>query len=311
MAVHRPVRFHVGHRRQRAVLKIGEEVGHVAHVIGDHVGIGRFVFERVADVAVAAAQRVARAVGIEAAAVVLPRDVVLAEHVADASLRRRRNDEPGPRLAFRREGRIDVDGLPVRAVVAFRVDVIRQRIQVVRDRGNAGLRHVGTVEPLRAVRVEIERTGRRIRVVDVGCRGRCRMPVAVAVEDLIGEPEWLAVGSRAAEDRLVVVVAHRVVVGERLEQRRVAVLHVEVRHRLPGVVRCAAGRRAVGRRDGGLQIVQAARGVVGRHVLAIDRAIDLLDHLEVLMDRVGRKGVVRHRRPCHLERSRRQASSRC
>ena len=70
-------------------------------------------------------------------------------------------------------------------------------------------------------------------------------------------------------------------------------------------VRGRSGGR-VGRGDRRLQVVQAAGRVAARDVLAVDRAIHLLIHLEELMDGVGRVGVVRHGRAGHLERAGRQ-----
>ena len=135
---------------------------------------------------------------------------------------------------------------------------VGQRLQVVRDRRDSGLSLVGAIEPLRTLRIEIEGSGLRVGIVDVGRRRRRGIAVAVAEEHLVGEAERLAVRARAAQYRLVIVVAHRVFIGEGLEERRVALLHVEERHGLAGVVRRARGRRAVGRGDRGLQIVQTA-----------------------------------------------------
>src|SRR6266478_3105890 len=114
--------------------------------------------------------------------------------------------------------------------------------------------------------------------------------MAIAEEYLIGKAQGLAIWARAAEHRLVIIVAHRVCVGERFEEWRVAVLHVEKGHGLPGIMRRAAGRRAVGRGNRRLEIVQAARWVSLRHMLFVDGAIHLLDHLEVLVDRVAGEG---------------------
>ena len=133
---------------------------------------------------------------------------------------------------------------------------------------------------------------------------------AVGEEDLIGEAERDAVRPGAAHHGLVVVVAHGVLVGERLEQRHVALLHVEDRHGLAGVVRtCGGERRRIGRGDRRLEVVQAAGRVAPGDVLGVDRAVHLLVHLEELMDGVGRVGVIRHARAGHLERAGRQAST--
>ncbi len=57
--------------------------------------------------------RAGRAIGIEPAAIIFPGNVVGAQHIADALLHRRRNDEPGLRQSFGRKGWVDVDGLPI------------------------------------------------------------------------------------------------------------------------------------------------------------------------------------------------------
>jgi hypothetical protein len=88
------------------------------------------------------------------------------------------------------------------------------------------------------------------------------MAAPITEKHLVGEAERLAVRTRAAKHRLVIVVAHRVPVGERFENRCVAVLHVEERHRLPGVMWRAGRRRAVRRRDRRLQIMQTACRVI-------------------------------------------------
>ena len=179
-------------------------------------------------------------------------------------------------------------------------------MQIICDGGDAGLANVIAVEPLCAMRIEVERSSYGVGIVDVGRGRRCRIAVAVAEEHLIGKAERLAIGARAAEHRLVVIVADGVMVGEEFEKRRITILHVEKRHGLPGIMRRAARRRAVSRRNCRLQIVQAARRVALRHVFCVDRAIHLLIHLEVLMDRVAGEGVERHGRSGQLERPRRQ-----
>ena len=117
---------------------------------------------------------------------------------------------------------------------------------------------------------------------DCRCR-RCRT--------LIGETERLAIWTCAPEYKLMIVVVYRVIVSKELEQQSIAVLQVEELHCLPSVMRCAARRRAVGRSNCRLQVMETACGVVFRYVLVVDGAIDLLNHLEVLMDRVA--GVMR------------------
>ena len=108
----------------------------------------------------------------------------------------------------------------------------------------------------------------------------------------------------------MVVVAHGELVGERLEQRHVALLHVEDRHGLAGVAgdlrRHGERRGCEGGGDRRLQVVQAAGRVAPGDVLPVDGAIHLLIHLKKLMDGVGRVGVIRHARAGHLEGAGRQ-----
>jgi hypothetical protein len=288
MAVHRAVRLHIGNRRQGAVHEIGKEIRHIRHVTrGDHRGIVRLISERIADIAVAAVEWVGGVPrGIEAAAIIFPGDLVGSEHVADAYLHGRRNHETRLHQPFRGEGGVDIDCLPILASPAHRLHGIGQRTQIIRDRGNARLARIGTIEPLRARGIEVECSSLRIGTIDIGRRGRRGMAQPVAEEQLICKAERLAVRTRAAEHWLVIIVAHRVRVGERFEEWRIAFLHVEKGHGLAGIMRRAARRRAVGRRNRRLEILQAARRVPLRHMLFVDGAIHLLDHLEILMDRV-------------------------
>ena len=71
-------------------------------------------------------------------------------------------------------------------------------------------------------------------------------------------------------------------------------------------MRRGAGRGREGSGDRRLEIVEAARRVALRHLLLVDGAIHLLEHLEELVDGIAREGVERHRRTCQLERTRRQ-----
>jgi hypothetical protein len=110
MAVHCAVRLHVGHRRKVAVYEIGEKIGDVPHVIRNHTWIIRLILEWVADIAIAPIERARRSIGIEAAAIMFPGNIVGAEHIADAPLRGLWNDETALRQSLRSEGRVDVDG---------------------------------------------------------------------------------------------------------------------------------------------------------------------------------------------------------
>ena len=156
------------------------------------------------------------------------------------------------------------------------------------------------------MRIEVEGAGRRIGIVNAVRRRSRGISVAVAEENLIGKAKGLAVWARAAVDGLVIVVAHGVGISERLEKRRVAILDVEECHGLPGVMRRTSWGRTVSCGDRGLKIVEAAGRVVFRYVFGVDSAIDLLDHLEILMDSVAGVGVEGHGRASQLERSRRK-----
>src|SRR3979411_2809337 len=105
MAVHGAVRLDVGHRWQRAVLEILEEVGDVTHMVGAHRRIVHLIFKRVADVAIDKAERTARYGSIVAATIVLPRDVLRAQEIADAGHGDRRNGACPAWRACRRKGR--------------------------------------------------------------------------------------------------------------------------------------------------------------------------------------------------------------
>ena len=151
-------------------------------------------------------------------------------------------------------------------------------------------------------------TRQRIGIVDAAGRRRHGVALAVAEEHLIGKAQRNAVRSGAAHDRLMIVVAHGVLVGEEFQIGHVVLLHVEERHDLAGIVRRAAGGGRIGRGDERLQVVQAAGRIVPGDVLAVDRAVHLLVHLEELVDGVGGIGVIGHVRAGQLERSGRQVA---
>jgi len=122
----------------------------------------------------------------------------------------------------------------------------------------------------------------------------------------IAEPDCVAgahhdvIGAGAAQDGLVVVVAHRVAVGERFQIGRVAGLDVEKRHRSrsfadpAGRLRCAVGAGGNGALDPREKIGAAA----GRIGWGRSRrgAVELLPHLEQAVDRARGVGVVRQER---------------
>src|SRR6267378_8516500 len=202
------------------------------------------------------------------------------------------------------EGGVDVDSLKILAGAAVGRDLVGKRVQIIGDGGDAGLGLVGTIEPLGAARVEVERSRRGIRIVNAVGRRRCGVAVTVAEKDLIGKAERLAVWAGPAVDGLMIIVTHGVGISERLEKRSVAILNVEEGHGLTGVMRRASRRRAKGCGDRGLEIVETTGRVVLRYVFGIDCAIDLLNHLEILMDGVASVGVEGHGRASQLERSR-------
>src|SRR5208337_1732271 len=127
-----------------------------------------------------------------------------------------------------------------------------------------------------------------------------RVAFAVAEPDRIAGAQHDVVGAGAAEDRLMVIVAHRVGVRERLQIGRVALLNIEKEHRrrtfanIVGGLRRAVGAGGDGGLDPGKEIMAATRRVVlGR---GAGGAIELLPHLEQAMHGARRVGVVRERR---------------
>src|SRR5258708_27584130 len=78
--------------------------------------------------------------------------------------------------------------------------------------------------------VVVVRPGLGVRVLDLASRRRDRVPVRVLVERPGPGAESNVVGASAALRRLVVVVADRVPLGERLQVRRVAGRHVVEAH---------------------------------------------------------------------------------
>jgi hypothetical protein len=155
-------------------------------VIRNHGRIVGLILERVADIAIEI-EWAARSTGIKAIAIILPGNIVGGQQIADALLHRRRNDKTGLHSSFRREGRVDVDGLPKLTGAAFDLHGIGERIQVISDGSDAGLAGVGTIEPLGAVSIKVECSRHRIGIIDAGCRRRCGIAVTVAEEDLIGK----------------------------------------------------------------------------------------------------------------------------
>ena len=187
------------------------------------------------------------------------------------------------------------------ARVALCLHGVRQLGEIIQDRLHPRRRRIGAIEPLLARGVQVQRVGLRIGIVDAAGRRRRRVALAVTEKYLIGKAKRHAVGPRSTHDRLMIIVAHGVIVGEKFQERHIAFLHVEEGHGLAGIVRRAAGRGRVGRGDRRLQVVQAAGRVAPRGMFLVDRAIHLLVHLEELMDGVGGIGIIGHGRPGHLE----------
>ena len=73
-----------------------------------------------------------------------------------------------------------------------------------------------------------------------------RMARAVAEPEEIAVAEHDVIHPRAAVDRLMIVVAHRELIGEALEIRRIAVLHVVEAERLGTLARGRRAGRVVG-----------------------------------------------------------------
>ena len=131
------------------------------------------------------------------------------------------------------------------------------------------------------------------------CGGVAGVAVAVAEPDRVARAEHDVIGAGAAHHRLMIVVAHRIGVGEVLEIRRVALLDVVEAHR----GRAFAGRR-VGEPAGCAAPLEPAPTVTSTQGKRSARqpeafavrgggvAIELLPHLEEAMHRARRIGVV-------------------
>jgi hypothetical protein len=132
MTIHRTVRLDVGYGGQGAILEIGKEVGDVPHVIGPH-GIVQLILKRVADVAIEAIQGSAGSRDIVAAAIILPQNVIGAKQVANASHRHRRDAARSTRSALGCPRRVDVDGIVIVILIAFRINGIGQLVEIAED----------------------------------------------------------------------------------------------------------------------------------------------------------------------------------
>ncbi len=143
--------------------------------------------------------------------------------------------------------------------------------------------------------VDVVGAGLRFGIGDDRAR-RCRgSALPVAPKDGVAETEHDVVGAGAAHHGLVKIVAHGKLVGETLQNRSIAGLHVVEGHRVSAaiVVDCAAAKwvRNVRVRDKRIQIVQATGRIVARRVA--DIAVRLLPHFKEAVSSVAGEGIIR------------------
>jgi hypothetical protein len=129
--------------------------------------------------------------------------------------------------------------------------------------------------------VEVGRFRQRIRVLDLIARRHGELPVEL-VDDAVAGGEGEKIRACATHDRLVKVVAERVVFCQFLEEWRIARGHVEEAHELATLPRML-------RRDaGGVAALPGGGGNPGVRTEALVVASGLLPHLEETMHRVTR-----------------------
>ena len=134
----------------------------------------------------------------------------------------------------------------------------------------------------------------------------CRIAIAVGPEDDVASAYCHVIGAGATHDRLVVVVAHGVFIGEALQERDISLVHVVEGHRVAAAV-VVDRRRGVKRidlvrvvrDDERIEIAQAARRIAVGGIL--DIAIRLLPHLEEPMGGIAGVGIVRKLRALQRE----------
>src|ERR1700674_2706461 len=136
------------------------------------------------------------------------------QDIADAPLHRLRYHEPALNRALGRERWVHVDRLPILSWAALGLHAVGQGFQIIRYRSDSGQGFIGAIEPLRFTGVEIEGSGHGVWIIDVGRGGGRRIAVAITEEYLVGKAQRLAVGPRTAQYRLMIVVAHRVLIGQ-------------------------------------------------------------------------------------------------
>src|SRR5258708_36388522 len=125
------------------------------------------------------------------------------------------------------------------------------------------------------------------------------MPLAIAPENGVAAAQHYVVRSRASHERLMKIVAHRVLVGEALQEGDITILHVVEGHRIaPAIVIHLVGNGKAGGidfagirgDDEGIQVLQATGRILPRGIPA--SAIRLLPHLEEAVRSVSVIGVV-------------------
>src|SRR6266478_8472294 len=272
-----------------------------------------------------------------------PRDVVFKQYVSDAALVRPGNRKWSvihKVIGVSVRAITEIAGIVVvqQVVVAFLavwVDWPRERPQVFADLSYARLLRVGAVAiastavnggaetsptvsilspPVVGARDRVgvlnfvHRAGVRRATPDelvVRRLGRCA--TGIAKPDGIAKTQHDAVGARAAHHRLVIVVAHRILIGELLEIGHVALQDVVKAHGGRAFARCFRSGRIIGaevRRlrhaihigaDGyfgpGEKIPEAAAGILMSRVTGV--AVELLPHLVEAVDGAGGVGIPR------------------
>ena len=174
------------------------------------------------------------------------------------------------------------------------------RLEVVKDRGDSRLASIGTlhVRPSRIPVLRVKVVGARLRVGILNLvAGRVqRIAVSVAEEADVSCAEIDEVGARTAHDALVIVIAHRIVVGDELEHGRIAPAHIEEAHRQPAL-ECAAGSRS------GREVLRTGAGCLGYPDEQVHFPfVHLLPHLKEPVDRVARERELERNVACDLER---------
>src|SRR5215470_13948924 len=184
--------------------------------------------------------------------------------------------------------------------LAVRTWMIGKRSKIVADRLDArlsGIAAFGEVSVEAQVhRVNIVRSGLRIRIGNnAGGRG-CRIAFTIAPEDGVAKAEHYVVCAGAAHYGLMEVIAHGVLIRKALQNRGIASLHVVERHGVPAAVVidfAAAGRIGnvrVSRNYKRIKITKAAGWIAARGIANV--AVRLLPHFKQTVRRVARVGII-------------------